>query len=73
MGLKGGVMDDSLRQRDDSCLGSTCLKWTGDGELSAVDLHHVLELLSASDSSVSVLGTCSMDEQGSYGDSAPQD
>ena len=58
-------MDDSLRQRDD-CLGSTCMKWIGDGELSAVDLHHVLELLSVSDSSVSG-ATCTMEEHGSEG------
>ena len=32
-----------------SCLGSTCLKWGADGELTALDLNLVLERLALVD------------------------
>jgi len=34
---------------DPDCLGSTCLKWGNDGELTSVDLRTVLERLCAHD------------------------
>lgn len=38
-----------------SCLTRTCLKWTSDGELTASDLHLVLERLAAVDARAEVL------------------
>ena len=64
-------MADTLHNQGRTCLGSTCLKWTRDGDLSSVDLHHVLELLSSADSSVAIMGNCSLDEH-PLGGSNPQ-
>jgi hypothetical protein len=43
-------MTDSSRQLiPGCCLGRTCMKWAADGELSAFDLHLVLERLALVD------------------------
>ena len=47
-----------------SCLGSTCLKWGANGELTALDLSLVLERLAQVDQEVTSL------RQGSF-DSGP--
>lgn len=39
--------EDSLQGR--TCLGTTCLKWTQDGELSEADLQLILDRLSRAD------------------------
>ena len=36
-------------RRRDNCLGSTCMKWQANGELSAVDFHRILEQIAAVD------------------------
>ncbi|MEN9768025.1 MAG: hypothetical protein RLZZ32_1985 [Cyanobacteriota bacterium] len=42
----------TLEQRRD-CLGSTCMKWTASGELSAVDQARILERLAEVDENLS--------------------
>jgi hypothetical protein len=46
-----------------TCLGRTCLKWSSDGELSALDLSLVLERLAQVDSEVTALWQDSVDGQ----------
>jgi hypothetical protein len=46
-----------------SCLGRTCLKWSADGELTALDLGLVLERLAQVDQEVTGLRTGSLDGQ----------
>jgi hypothetical protein len=46
-----------------SCLGRTCLKWSADGELTALDLSLVLERLAQVDQEVTGLRTGSLDCQ----------
>ena len=38
-----------------NCLGRTCMKWGADGELTALDLHLVLERLARVDQEVAAL------------------
>jgi hypothetical protein len=42
-------MDGTTTNHEHSCLTRTCLKWTADGELAALDLQLVLERLAAVD------------------------
>ena len=46
-----------------TCLGRTCLKWSADGELTALDLGLVLERLVQVDPEVTGLRTGSLDGQ----------
>jgi hypothetical protein len=46
-----------------TCLGRTCLKWSADGELTALDLGLVLERLAQVDQEVTGLRTGSLDCQ----------
>ena len=46
----------------DNCLGSTCMKWMPNGELSGVDLNLIMERLATVDSNLSVMGSCHLDE-----------
>jgi hypothetical protein len=46
-----------------TCLGRTCLKWSADGELTALDLNLVLERLAQVDQAVTGLRTGSLDGQ----------
>ncbi len=46
-----------------TCLGRTCLKWSADGELTALDLGLVLERLAQVDQEVTGLRTNSLDCQ----------
>jgi len=48
-------MAGTTTDHDASCLTRTCLKWTSDGELTASDLHLVLERLAAVDARAEVL------------------
>lgn len=50
---------------DGTCLGSTCLKWAADGELSELDVQLVLERLRRADSEVCMRRDLDADEQGS--------
>ncbi len=43
-----------------SCLGRTCLKWGADGELTAVDLHLVMERLAQVDQQLAALHQVSL-------------
>jgi hypothetical protein len=42
-------------------LGSSCMKWGADGELSAIDLQSILQRLSAVDEQASTLMDCPID------------
>ena len=44
-----------------NCLGSSCMKWGVDGELSPNDLQSILERLSAVDNQASGLMNCAID------------
>jgi hypothetical protein len=46
-----------------TCLGRTCLKWSADGELTALDLGLVLERLAQVDQELTGLRTGSLDGQ----------
>jgi hypothetical protein len=46
-----------------TCLGRTCLKWSADGELTALDLGLVLERLAQVDPEMTGLRTGSLDGQ----------
>lgn len=48
-------MAGTTTDHDSSCLTRTCLKWTSDGELTAIDLQLVLERLAAVDARAAVL------------------
>ena len=57
-------MRDSLQKPiDRDCLGRTCLKWSADGELTALDLCLVLQRLAQVDQEVTALRTDSFDYQ----------
>jgi hypothetical protein len=43
------MTDSTLQNASGSCLGRTCLKWSADGELTALDLSLVLERLAQVD------------------------
>lgn len=51
---------------DGTCLGQTCLKWQANGELSSVDLQHVLDRLLQNDQGASHINECefSCDREG---------
>jgi hypothetical protein len=55
-----GIRPNKQRQ---NCLGSTCMKWTPSGELSELDLHHVLQRLARVDANLAVMSSCHLDEQ----------
>ena len=44
-----------------NCLGSSCMKWGADGELSPNDLQSILERLGAVDNQASGLMNCAID------------
>lgn len=44
------------------CIGSTCMKWSANGELSTLDLALIMERLSAVDANLSVMDACSLQE-----------
>ena len=44
------------------CIGSTCMKWSANGELSTLDLALIMERLSAVDANLSVMHACSLQE-----------
>lgn len=47
--------------REGTCLGSTCMKWGGDGELAPQDLQAILARLSEVDGEASGLMECPVD------------
>lgn len=49
-----GTAEDIPLPSENSCLTRTCLKWTADGELSAVDLKLVLSRLAQADQQASL-------------------
>ena len=51
------MTDSSLLTSSTSCLGRTCLKWSADGELTALDLSLVLQRLARVDRELSSLDT----------------
>ena len=67
--LQGAAMDcltprrKPARQNRPDCMGSTCMKWTSNGELSDVDLTLIMERLAVVDANLSVMDTCSLEEQ----------
>ena len=67
--LQGAAMDcltpprRPARQNRPDCMGSTCMKWTSNGELSDVDLTLIMERLAVVDANLSVMDTCSLEEQ----------
>jgi hypothetical protein len=46
---------------EEDCLGRTCLKWAGNGELSPIDLQEILHRLGEADGEASGLLQCSAD------------
>jgi hypothetical protein len=44
------------------CIGSTCMKWSANGELSTLDLALIMERLSAVDANLSVMDACSLQD-----------
>jgi hypothetical protein len=46
---------------DTTCLGSTCMKWGGDGELAPQDLQTILARLSEVDAQAQALMQCPVD------------
>jgi len=50
-------------QLGSTCLGRTCLKWSSDGELTALDLDLVLERLAQVDQEVTALRQASLSPQ----------
>ncbi len=50
-------------QNRPDCIGSTCMKWTCNGELSDVDLTLIMERLAVVDANLSVMDACSLEEQ----------
>jgi hypothetical protein len=49
------MADSTHRASSNSCLGRTCLKWSADGELSALDFALVMGRLAQVDHEVAVL------------------
>ena len=62
-----GPMDDHRLQPgstgagEPTCLGRTCMKWQGDGELSPLDLQSILARLSEVDAQAASLMECPVD------------
>ena len=57
-------MTDSIHRLNvGDCLGRTCLKWSADGELTALDRSLVLQRLAQVDQEVMGLRTDSLDRQ----------
>jgi hypothetical protein len=54
-------LDASSGPEKATCLGSSCMKWGADGELSAIDLQSILQRLSAVDEQASTLMNCPID------------
>jgi hypothetical protein len=57
------MTDSTIQNASGSCLGRTCLKWSADGELTALDLSLVLERLAPGDREVSAVPQSSLDSQ----------
>jgi hypothetical protein len=57
------MTDSTIQNASGSCLGRTCLKWSADGELTALDLSLVLERLAQVDREVSAVPQSSLDSQ----------
>ena len=55
------AFEDRSMQERVNCLGSSCMKWGADGELSPNDLQSILERLSAVDNQASGLMNCAID------------
>jgi len=53
-----GTHEQAPRRSD--CLGQTCMKWEANGELSSVDLQHVLSRLTQFDQSAAQISTCDL-------------
>jgi hypothetical protein len=49
------MADPTITINASSCLGRTCLKWSVDGELTALDLELVMERLALVDQDVAAL------------------
>jgi hypothetical protein len=56
----GNPLSDELAP-DVTCLGSTCMKWGGDGELAPQDLQAILARLSEVDAQAQALMQCPVD------------
>ena len=57
-------MKDSIhRPNAGDCLGRTCLKWSADGELTALDLSLVLERLAQVDQQITFLPQATPESQ----------
>jgi hypothetical protein len=57
------MTDSTIQNASGSCLGRTCLKWSADGELTALDLSLVLERLAQVDRELSAVSQSSLDSQ----------
>jgi hypothetical protein len=57
------MTDSTIHNASGSCLGRTCLKWSADGELTALDLSLVLERLAQVDRELSAVPHSSLDSQ----------
>ncbi len=57
------MTDSTIQNASGSCLGRTCLKWSADGELTALDLSLVLERLAQVDREVSAVPQASLESQ----------
>ena len=57
------MADDTMTFNTSSCLGRTCLKWSADGDLTALDLELVLERLAEVDQDVAALLQGSLDRE----------
>jgi hypothetical protein len=57
------MTDSAIQNASGSCLGRTCLKWSADGELTALDLSLVLERLAQVDREVAGVPQFSLDSQ----------
>lgn len=53
--------DGSGHQRMDAAEAPSCMKWSSDGELSAVDLQGILQRLCAVDQQATSLMDCSLE------------
>lgn len=57
------MTDSSPLPGTHSCLGRTCLKWSANGELTALDLNLVLERLAEVDHELTAMHPSQLDPQ----------
>jgi hypothetical protein len=57
------MANSNTRIHASTCLGRTCMKWGADGELTALDLHLVMERLAQVDRDVAALSQDSLNRE----------